>query len=102
MHQRVSAIDKPVKIGAAPADHALEPSIKDACQAPHIAERDVVKSTSFDPHHDAAWDRGCLGDVHLSQPTPQPKRPQSRAYALVLHRDSLAARPYLALTGCRF
>jgi hypothetical protein len=76
--------------------------VEGACQPPHVAERHTVNSTGFDPHHDAPRDSGRRRHVDLSQVPSEPKRPQRRPDALVLHRGTLNRRPYLGLTGCRF
>jgi hypothetical protein len=85
VHQGVAAIDQPVQVGAAPPDQTLESSVENACQAPNMAERDVVQSTGFDPHHRAARDSGGGGDVDLAQPTAEPEGPERGADALILH-----------------
>jgi hypothetical protein len=51
-----------------PADQPLEPSVQHACQAPDLAERDLVQSTCLDPHDDTARDTGSVCNVDLAQP----------------------------------
>ena len=99
VHQRVSSIDQAVKIGASPPEESFESGVENARHAPNVAERDLVESTCFDPHHRAARDPCGSCDVRLTQPTSKPKRPECRANALVIHGGSFGADPYLGLTG---
>ena len=102
VHQCVAAIYQSVQVGAAPAEHPLEPSIEDTCHSTHVAERNVIQAAGFDPHDDPTRDSCGHRDIRLSKPPAEPKGSECRADALVLHRGSLAGQPYLRLTGCRF
>ena len=102
VHLSVATIREPIQVAALPSDETLEAGIQRSCDGSNLAEPDLIEPSVLDQGYDSSRNARSDGDIPLSQPSPDPDCPQSRADLLVIHERMMGEAPYLPVTSTRW
>jgi hypothetical protein len=85
MQTRVTGIQEPIEIAAAPPADKLDPHVERRADAPKGIERLRTRVTPLDPGDRRLRRTGLGGEVGLSPPSPLADRADRRPESLVVH-----------------
>ena len=92
-------VHQPIQITASPSKSDRKVRLESCGDAPELADRHRIESSTLDSRHIVLCDEGPLGKIFLPPPKALPQRPKPRAEPNVVHgRSMVADQAYPAVT----